>query len=109
MTSKTGRFVRGIVQGVSAQPFQRDTGTVMSYHVGIQVEVPNRFGGMDQHSVALKLSGEHVKSGLNHAFEKLKGQAVEVPFMINEWTLDNGTKGFTEMVANGYQPHAIGK
>lgn len=103
----TGAFYVGRCLGCTAKTPNRE-GAKTSWFVGVQVEQPNGFGEPDLVTKRFKLTNDQVNKGLQHQFDKLKGQAISVPYYEQDWQLDDGRTGKTAYVSNGYQPQAMG-
>lgn len=108
MSNTTGAFYVGRCLGVASKTGYGENAKT-SFFVGVQVEQPNGFSEPDLVTKRFKLTNEQVKNGFQHQFDKLKGQAISVPYFEQPWTLDDGRTGSTAYVSNGYVPQALGK
>lgn len=77
---KTSFFIVGALMGYKCENFSsKDTGEVKERHsLGIQLQMPNGFGGYDTETQSVKVDPKYANDALKRTIEQLKSKMVQV-------------------------------
>ncbi|ECB1723654.1 DNA-binding protein, partial [Salmonella enterica subsp. enterica serovar Ago] len=62
--------------------------------IGVELEIPNGFGGVKQDLIIIRVSQSLVNAGVLNCASKLTGKFVQIPVYVRPWSMD-GREGVT--------------
>ncbi|EOA0617906.1 DNA-binding protein [Salmonella enterica subsp. enterica serovar Anatum] len=90
--SDYGLFIKGKMLGARQQPKRNGQGYYNE--IGVELEIPNGFGGVKQDLIIIRGSQSLVNAGVLNCASKLTGKFVQIPVYVRPWSMD-GREGVT--------------